>query len=146
MSRKFISLVLAASLAVAGLTAAPARAGNDDLAKVLAGVAAVAVIGAVINENRKDRNDGYVSSRGYGHRNHFDGRGRGHQKAYRAPARNKVYDRTYRKTYNRAQIREEARRDARRDARQDRRARHDNRRYDQGGYSARPWVYGDARR
>ena len=52
--RTFISIILAAAIAVTGMTAAPARADND-AAKVIAGVAALAIIGAVIAEERKDR-------------------------------------------------------------------------------------------
>lgn len=54
MHRKFIILILSAAIAVAGLTAAPARAG-DDAAKWIAGIAAVAIIGAAISENEKKK-------------------------------------------------------------------------------------------
>ena len=54
--RSFIALISALSLAVAitGASAAPARAG-DDTARVLAGIAALAIIGAAIEESRDDR-------------------------------------------------------------------------------------------
>ncbi len=52
--RTFISIILAAAIAVTGMSAAPARADND-AAKVIAGVAALAIIGAAIAEERKDR-------------------------------------------------------------------------------------------
>ncbi|MEM7731250.1 MAG: hypothetical protein AAF280_00520 [Pseudomonadota bacterium] len=44
----------AIAIAFAGLSASPARADNDT-AKIIAGVAALAIIGAAISENRKDR-------------------------------------------------------------------------------------------
>lgn len=52
--RKFIAFVLCLSLAITGFSAAPARAG-DDVAKVLAGLAALAIIGAAINDRRDER-------------------------------------------------------------------------------------------
>lgn len=51
--RKFIALILCLSLAITGFSAAPARADND-VAKVLAGLAALAIIGAAINEAQDD--------------------------------------------------------------------------------------------
>jgi hypothetical protein len=59
MSRKFISTVLAASIAVTGFFAAPARAGDDDVAKVIAGMAALFIIGSAIKKSRNDDNHGY---------------------------------------------------------------------------------------
>ncbi|MDW3118383.1 MAG: hypothetical protein R8G60_11815 [Roseovarius pacificus] len=47
--RQFIAAVLAAAVAVTGMTAAPARADND-AAKVIAGVAALAVLGAAMSD------------------------------------------------------------------------------------------------
>lgn len=55
MSGKFISLIIAASVAVTGLTAAPAQASDRDLARALAAIAGVAVIGAVIHESNKKK-------------------------------------------------------------------------------------------
>src|SRR6056297_1962117 len=52
--RKFIATVLGAAVAVTGLTAAPARADND-AAKVIAGVAALAIIGAAVAEANKSK-------------------------------------------------------------------------------------------
>ncbi len=54
--RKFIAIILGLSVAIAGLSAAPARAGDRDLLKILGGVAAVAIIGSAI-ANAKDRDD-----------------------------------------------------------------------------------------
>ena len=66
--RKFIALIAATSIAVTGLTAAPAQA-KDDTAKIIAGVAALALIGVAISKSNKSRrnrttrsdyyNDGY---------------------------------------------------------------------------------------
>jgi hypothetical protein len=63
MSRKFISLIIAASIAVTGMTAAPAQAGERDLARALAAIAGIAIAGAVIHDARKDK--GYVAQRQY---------------------------------------------------------------------------------
>ena len=54
MYRNFIATVLATAVALTAFTAAPARANNDDLLKILGGVAAIAIIGAAINEARDD--------------------------------------------------------------------------------------------
>lgn len=59
MHRKFIALVLSTALVITGFSTAPARAG-DDTAKLLAGLAALALIGAAIQNNKRDR---YVVSR-----------------------------------------------------------------------------------
>lgn len=53
MHRKFIALILAAATAVSTLSAAPARA-DEDIGKVLAGLAALAIIGAALNDARDD--------------------------------------------------------------------------------------------
>ena len=59
MHRKFIAIVIAATVAVTTLaaSAAPARAGGDDLAKILAGVAAVAIIGKVVKDQRDEKRE-----------------------------------------------------------------------------------------
>ncbi|NIZ62597.1 hypothetical protein DL239_16620 [Sedimentitalea sp. CY04] len=55
LHRKFIAFVLATSIAITGLSAAPARA-DDDVAKLLAGLAVLGVLGVAINkERRKNR-------------------------------------------------------------------------------------------
>jgi len=51
MHRKFISLILATALAITGLSAVPARA-DGDTARLLAGLAALAFIGATVHKNR----------------------------------------------------------------------------------------------
>lgn len=61
MYRKFIAVILVTAVAITGLTAAPARAQDSDLLKILGGVAAIAIIGTAIAKN-KDRDD-HVSRR-----------------------------------------------------------------------------------
>lgn len=51
MHRKFIALILATALAVTGLSAAPARAGNDTT-RVLTGLFGLALLGAAIHNSR----------------------------------------------------------------------------------------------
>ena len=53
MHRKFIAVVLAASVAITGFSAAPARA-DEDVAKFIAGVVALGLIGAAINDAKDD--------------------------------------------------------------------------------------------
>ncbi|WP_371225258.1 hypothetical protein [Roseovarius sp. 2305UL8-3] len=55
MHRKFIALVLSAALAVTSLNAQPAHAGSDDTAKWVAALAALAIVGVAINENKKKK-------------------------------------------------------------------------------------------
>ncbi|WP_264211681.1 hypothetical protein [Leisingera thetidis] len=51
--RKFIALVVAASIAITGFAAAPARA-DEDVAKILGGLALLGIIGAAIKHSRDD--------------------------------------------------------------------------------------------
>ncbi|MRU15807.1 hypothetical protein FDP25_10250 [Roseovarius sp. A21] len=78
MHRKFITLIVAASMAVTGLSAAPARADAEDAAKVIAGVAALAILGAAIADADDDRDR---VTRNRGHLRH-DNRHRGHGKKW----------------------------------------------------------------
>ena len=55
MSRKFMSFVLATALTVTGLSSAPAHAGNNDFAKALVGIAAVAMIAKAIEQENTTR-------------------------------------------------------------------------------------------
>lgn len=96
MYRKFIATVLATAVAITGFTAAPARADNEDLLKILGGVAAIAIIGAAINEARDDdkvsKNYNYYNRgrhKGHRHKHHKHHRyhkhhkhGRGHSHSY----------------------------------------------------------------
>lgn len=54
MHRKFIALIIASAIAVTGLSAVPARAEGGDVAKVLAGLAVLAIIGVAIDKSRDD--------------------------------------------------------------------------------------------
>jgi len=58
LHRKFIAFVLATSVAIAGFSAAPARA-DEDVAKIIAGLAVLGILGAAINRNR--HKETYVS-------------------------------------------------------------------------------------
>lgn len=58
--RKFIAFVVCLSLAITGFSAVPARA-DEDVAKVLAGLAALAIIGAAIKDSRDNDRKDYVS-------------------------------------------------------------------------------------
>ncbi|WP_319825344.1 hypothetical protein [Thalassovita sp.] len=49
MSRKFIASVLATALAITSISAVPAKAGNDDLVKFLAGATALVIIGKALD-------------------------------------------------------------------------------------------------
>ncbi|MFV2001859.1 MAG: hypothetical protein ACC619_02655 [Paracoccaceae bacterium] len=54
MTRPFTASVLALSIGLGAMTGAPAQASNNDLAKFLAGVTALVIIGKVIeNSNKK---------------------------------------------------------------------------------------------
>lgn len=52
MHRKFIALILASALAITGLSAVPARA-DGDTARIFAGLAALAIIGAALERSRR---------------------------------------------------------------------------------------------
>lgn len=54
MYRRFIATVAAASIAITALGTAPARAENHDLERALAAILGIAVLGAIINDNKKD--------------------------------------------------------------------------------------------
>lgn len=54
MTRKFISVLCAAAVGVTAFSAAPARADDDDLARALAAVLGVAILGKIIHESQKD--------------------------------------------------------------------------------------------
>ncbi|MFD3190366.1 hypothetical protein ACFMPD_08845 [Sedimentitalea sp. HM32M-2] len=52
--RKFIALIVGTAIAITGVTAVPARADQADVARVLAGLAAFAILGAAIRSSRDD--------------------------------------------------------------------------------------------
>ena len=55
MHRKFIATVAAASILITGFAAAPAHANQEDVGRALAALLGVAIVGAVIHENKKNR-------------------------------------------------------------------------------------------
>ncbi|MDC0659140.1 hypothetical protein N6L27_14135 [Leisingera sp. SS27] len=57
--RKFIALIVAAAIAITGFSAAPARADND-VAKILGGLALLGILGAAIKHSR-DKDDHAVT-------------------------------------------------------------------------------------
>lgn len=63
MTRKFISTLCAAAVAVTSFSAAPAYADrDDDIARALAAVLGVAILGKIIHESKKD-DKGHVTRR-----------------------------------------------------------------------------------
>lgn len=89
LHRQFIAAVLATAVAVTGLTAAPARADND-AAKVIAGVAALAIIGAAVADANKSKRPKviYPTPPAYGHHKQ-----RARHKSYKARKRHKAHKR-----------------------------------------------------
>lgn len=68
MHRYFIAAVVTATIAITAFSAAPARADDRDLARALAGIAALALIGKAIHDrNEKDR----VTHNQHTHRNQY---------------------------------------------------------------------------
>ncbi|WP_324753015.1 hypothetical protein [Roseovarius sp. Pro17] len=144
MSRKFISLIVAASIAVTGMTAAPAQAASDrDLARALAAIAGVVIVGAVIQEARKDKrqvapryynNNAYRTYRPYrAEPKHVRKHERKHMRKHKRKHHKSAVDRAYRQGYA----------DHRRIVRE-RRAQRRAPQYqygDQHRYSARPYGY-----
>ena len=59
LRRRFVGAVASAAIALAGMTATalPARADNNDLARALAAIAALAIIAKAIDNNRDKGND-----------------------------------------------------------------------------------------
>lgn len=58
MYRKFIATILTVSVGITGFASSEARASDNDLLKVLGGVAALAVIGAAIADAKNDDRHG----------------------------------------------------------------------------------------
>lgn len=64
INKRFISAIAALSIGLTSLVAAPARAGQYDTERALAALLGLAVIGAIVAEDRKDRRrDDNVSRR-----------------------------------------------------------------------------------
>lgn len=77
--KHFIGAITALAIGITGLTAAPARA-SDDTAKIVTGIAALAIVGAVIADSKKD-NHGYVA-KSHGHKPYYYGKKRHHSQYY----------------------------------------------------------------
>lgn len=77
LSRKALLTTLAAAVAASSIGAAPARAGNDDLARALIGIGAIAIIGsAIANESRandRGHNNGGWNNGGHNNGGHNNG-------------------------------------------------------------------------
>ena len=73
MSRQFIAAIALTSLVATGFSAAPARAGEHDTARVLAGITAFLLIGKALNDHG-DRKRAAAQ----GHNNHNNGHNNGH--------------------------------------------------------------------
>ncbi len=129
MSGKFISFIVAASIAVTGMTAAPARASESDLARALAAIAGAAFIGAGVQDNRKDNYRAAPQK----HRK---------QKKHHRAKKRSAYEQPYAYQSRRPDLERAYRQGVRDQRRSERRS---ERRYDysqQRGYSARPYGYG----
>ncbi len=70
MHRKFIAAIAAASIFITGISAAPVRAGDDDVARALAAIVGLAIVGAAINEARDDRKKKASVTRKKVHKHH----------------------------------------------------------------------------
>ncbi|MEP3845818.1 MAG: hypothetical protein ABJM43_10820 [Paracoccaceae bacterium] len=58
MHRQFIAVITATSIAITAFASQPARAGNDDVARTLAAIAGIAILGAAIknsHDKKKER-------------------------------------------------------------------------------------------
>ncbi|MEO9516818.1 MAG: hypothetical protein ABJH45_07855 [Paracoccaceae bacterium] len=58
MHRQFIAVITATSIAITAFAAQPTRAGNDDVARTLAAIAGIAILGAAIknsHDKKKER-------------------------------------------------------------------------------------------
>lgn len=55
MSRKFISFILAASIAVTSLSAVPAQAGNKNVNRIIFGAALLAIISQAVKDDNRHR-------------------------------------------------------------------------------------------
>lgn len=89
--KRFIAGFSALAISFAGLTAAPAQA-SDDTAKIIAGAAALAILGTVIAKSSKDDRRDHAVSKGhsshyYGHAKHKHHR----YKSHRGHKRHKYY-------------------------------------------------------
>lgn len=66
LHRKFIATVVSVAISITAFSAGSARAGDRDVARFLAGVAGLVVLGAIINDQRKkDTAPDYTARRDY---------------------------------------------------------------------------------
>lgn len=68
--RKFIAAIAAASIAITGFSAAPARAGQDEVGAALAALLGLAIVGAVIKDKRDDRKERHAAPQPQVHKPH----------------------------------------------------------------------------
>mgnify|MGYP001628061978 CR=1 FL=1 len=73
MSRKFISLVLAASLSLTAFGATTAQAGDKEVFRFIAGAATVAIIANALNDNNRGRHQPQVVTRNGHHGSNYGG-------------------------------------------------------------------------
>ncbi len=65
--KQFIATIAAIAIAVTGLSAAPARAGDDDVGRAVAALLGLAIVGAVIADQRRDDKARVHVDRTYNH-------------------------------------------------------------------------------
>lgn len=88
MHRKFIAFIIGSAMTVTSLAASPVEARDrGETAAIIAGVAALAIVGAAISDNKRDKRRNHVS-RGYGHKSYGYAPRRHH--GYRAAPRYRV--------------------------------------------------------
>lgn len=63
MYRKFIAGVIAAAVVVTTLGASPARADDKDVARAVAAILGIAIVGKIIHDRNKDRDEEAVTHR-----------------------------------------------------------------------------------
>lgn len=67
MYRRFISSLIAASIAITAIGAAPAHAGDRDTVRTLAAILGVAVVGKIIHDNNKKKRSQHQAAPVYQH-------------------------------------------------------------------------------
>jgi len=88
MHRKFIAFIIGSAMTITSLAASPVEARDrGETAAIIAGVAALAIVGAAIADNKRDKRRNYVS-RGHGHKSYGYAPRRHH--GYRAAPRHRV--------------------------------------------------------
>ncbi|MEM9551936.1 MAG: hypothetical protein AAGA05_12220 [Pseudomonadota bacterium] len=71
MHRKFIALIVSTAIAITAFGTAPARAQGEDVAKIIAGLAALALIARAVekaNDDDDDRSDRHVTHNHYNYK------------------------------------------------------------------------------